>query len=152
MRFAQHQQEGGSIAEVLSQSERVLVMVLLSVANTVNMSVFERMAEFGTMRALGNTGRQLFLRVVLENALIGLAGAVLGALLAAVLATALSIIGMAMPPPPNSNMGYTAQIRLVPSVIAGAMAVGMMATVFASLFPALRAARIHIAEALRQAR
>jgi putative ABC transport system permease protein len=129
----------------------VLVMVLLSVANTVNMSVFERMPEFGTMRALGNTGRQLFLRVVLENTLIGLAGALLGALLAAGLATALSIIGIPMPPPPNSNMGYTAQIRLVPSVIAGAMAVGVMATLLASLFPALRAARIPIADALRQA-
>ena len=128
----------------------VLVMVLLSVANTVNMSVYERTAEFGTMRALGNTRRQVFVRIVVENALIGLAGAVLGALLAAGLAIALSAIGIPMPPPPNSNMGYTAQIRLVPSVVAGAMAVGVIATFVASLFPALRAARIPIAAALRQ--
>ena len=129
----------------------VLVMVLLSVANTVNMSVFERSAEFGTMRALGNTRRQVFVRIVVENAFIGLAGAVLGALLAVGLATALSVIGIPMPPPPNSNMGYTAQIRLVPAVIASAMAVGVIATLLASIFPALRAARIPIADALRQA-
>jgi hypothetical protein len=32
----------------------ILLMVLLSVANSVNMSVFERVGEFGTMMALGN--------------------------------------------------------------------------------------------------
>lgn len=31
----------------------ILVMVLLSVANTVNMSAFERLGEFGTLQALG---------------------------------------------------------------------------------------------------
>jgi putative ABC transport system permease protein len=81
----------------------VLVMVLLSVANTVNMSVFERSAEFGTMRALGNTRREVFVRIVVENAFIGLAGAVLGALLAVGLATALSFIGIPMPPPPATG-------------------------------------------------
>ncbi len=129
----------------------VLVMVLLSVANTVNMSVFERMAEFGTMRALGNTGEQIFGRVVLENAVIGAAGALLGALLAVGLALGISAIGIPMPPPPNSNMGYDAQIRLVFPVIAGAIALGVMAALLASLLPAWRAARQHIADALREA-
>ena len=35
----------------------ILVMVLLSVANSVNMSIFERTGEFGTMMALGNRPR-----------------------------------------------------------------------------------------------
>ena len=35
----------------------ILAMVLLSVMNTVNMTVFERDGEFGTMRALGNRGK-----------------------------------------------------------------------------------------------
>ena len=34
----------------------ILIMVLLAVANTINMSTFERVGEFGTMRALGNRG------------------------------------------------------------------------------------------------
>ena len=34
----------------------ILFLVVLGVANTVNMTVFERLAEFGTMRALGNRG------------------------------------------------------------------------------------------------
>ncbi len=47
-------------------------MVLLSVANTVNMSVFERIGEFGTMRALGNRGRQVFALILIESVLLGL--------------------------------------------------------------------------------
>ena len=127
----------------------VLVMVLLSVANTVNMSVFERTAEFGTMRALGNTAQQVFARIVLENVVIGVAGAAIGAALAIGLAIVLSAVGIPMPPPPSSNMGYTAQIRIVPAIIVGAMAIGAVATILASLLPARRAARIPIAEALR---
>jgi putative ABC transport system permease protein len=55
-----------------------------------------------------------------------------------------------MPPPPNSNLGYTAAIRLVPSVIAAAFLTGWIAAILASLPPALRAARIPVVEALRQ--
>ena len=55
-----------------------------------------------------------------------------------------------MPPPPNANIGYTAMIRVVPSVLAIAFAVGMLATVAAAIFPASRVARTPVADALRQ--
>ena len=38
----------------------ILIMLLLSVSNTVNMSVFERVAEFGTMLAIGDTSQRVF--------------------------------------------------------------------------------------------
>ena len=44
----------------------ILVMVLLSVANSVNMSVFERVGEFGTMMALGNRNRQVIQLIMAE--------------------------------------------------------------------------------------
>ena len=53
----------------------VLVMVVLGVANAVNMGVFERMGEFGTMRALGNRGRFVVGLILSECLLLGLAGA-----------------------------------------------------------------------------
>ena len=59
----------------------ILLMVLLSVVNSVNMTVFERTAEFGTARALGNRNRDIFQLVMLENALIGIVGSVLGAII-----------------------------------------------------------------------
>jgi putative ABC transport system permease protein len=44
-----------------------LAMVLLSVANSVNMSVFERVGEFGTMRALGDNTGTVFRLVLAER-------------------------------------------------------------------------------------
>jgi putative ABC transport system permease protein len=128
----------------------VLVMVLLSVTNTINMAVFERQGEFGTLRALGNRSRDVFALVVAESLLLGLAGAFIGIALGVVLALAISAIGIPMPPPPSSNVGYTAFIRLVPTVIGGAGAVGMAAALLASLLPAWRVGRTPIVDALRQ--
>ena len=128
----------------------ILLMVLLSVANSVNMAVSERAGEFGTLMALGDTRLDIFLQVIKENFLLGVLGAGLGIGLAAAIAWAVSGVGIAMPPPPNSDVGYTAHIRLVPEVIATAYAVGAMATVIASLLPAWRVSGLPVAEALRQ--
>ena len=50
----------------------ILVMVLLSVANSVNMSIFERIGEFGTMKALGNRNSQVVQLIMTESMLLGL--------------------------------------------------------------------------------
>jgi len=84
-----------------------------------------------------------------ETTMLGLIGGVLGVALGATLATLISAIGIAMPPPPNSNLGYTGFIRIVPTVLAMAFAVGLFATILAGLLPAARASRTPIAEALR---
>ncbi len=109
--------------------------------NTVNMTVFERTGEFGTMRALGNRGVDVFVLILVESTLLGFIGATAGVLLGVLLAWIISAIGIPMPPPPNADIGYTAQIRLVPSVVAGAFAIGFLATVLAAIAPALRVAR-----------
>ena len=128
----------------------ILAMVLLSVTNTVNMTVFERIGEFGTMRALGNRGADVFALILTESALLGIIGATAGTVLGMLLAWGISAIGIPMPPPPNADIGYTAQIRIVPSVVAGAFAIGVFATVLAAILPALRVARTEVVEALRQ--
>jgi putative ABC transport system permease protein len=128
----------------------IFAMVLLSVMNTVNMSVFERLGEFGTMRALGNRGRGVFLLVVAENALLGIAGALVGAFIGIMLAALISSIGIPMPPPPNADVGYTARVRVVPSVVAMAFLIGVLATILASILPAARVARGSVVDALRQ--
>lgn len=128
----------------------VLLMVLLTVANTVNMSVFERIGEFGTLLALGNRSRDIFRLVILENALIGLIGALTGATAGIVVATALTALGIEMPPLPNANTGYVVSIRVLPAAVASAFAIGLGATVLAAILPALRVSRNQIAESLRQ--
>jgi putative ABC transport system permease protein len=54
-----------------------------------------------------------------------------------------------MPPPPNSDVGYTARIDLVADGVAISFLVGMIAACGAALLPARRVSRSEIAEALR---
>ena len=128
----------------------ILIMTVLSVANSINMAINERRGEFGTQMALGQRGNAIFRQVLLENTLLGIMGAVAGVAVGIVLALGLSRIGIEMPPLPNSNAGYTATIHLVPGVMAMAAAIGVAAAVTASILPAYRVSRLPVAEALRE--
>jgi putative ABC transport system permease protein len=128
----------------------VMGIVLLSVANSITMATFERVGEFGTLRALGDRGRDIFRLVLTENVLLGLVGALAGVAVGCALAAAISAIGIPMPPPPNSNSGYTAHIQIVPAVVTSAFLIGFLAALLAAVVPARRASRVPIAQALRQ--
>lgn len=127
----------------------IFFMVLLSVANSINMTLYERTREFGTLLALGNRPRTVFVLIMIETALLGLIGAALGMLAGCLIASILSAIGIPMPPPPNSNIGYMALIRLDSTVILTSAAIGFGATVIAALYPAHRATKTTIVDALR---
>ncbi len=128
----------------------ILVMVLLSVANSVNMSVYERVGEFGTMMALVDSRGRVAQLIVTESTLLGAIGSAVGVVLGVTLALIVSVIGIPMPPPPNANLAYTAHIQLVPAAIATAFAIGAAATALASLLPALRVAQTPVVDALRE--
>lgn len=127
----------------------ILVMLVLSVASTVNMVVYERTGEFGTLLALGMKRRQIFRLVLLENTLLGVVGSVLGVVAGLALAVAVSKIGLSMPPPPGSNAAYTASIRIVPWVLALAALTGASSATLAALLPGRRASRLAVVDALR---
>ncbi len=128
----------------------ILVMVLLSVANSVNMSIFERVGEFGTMMALGNRNRQVVQLIMAEAILLGLIGSALGLVFGVACALVISAIGIPMPPPPNANLGYTAQIQIVPSGLLMSCFIGFVASILATILPARRISHTRIVEALRQ--
>lgn len=128
----------------------ILLMVLLSVINSVNMTLFERTREFGTMRALGDRSARVFILINLECLFLGVFGAVCGILLGYVGGVVISAIGIPMPPPPNANLGYIASIQLDVWSALAAGSIGFIATVFAAVFPAKRASKFDIVNALRQ--
>ena len=99
--------------------------------------------------ALGNRGRSLLWLIFVENTLLGLFGCIAGAVIGVLCAKAISAIGIPMPPPPNMSSGYTALIRVVPSVIVMSMVIGYVAALLASFFAARRVIRLPIIEALR---
>jgi len=127
----------------------ILVMLVLSVASTVNMVVYERTGEFGTLLALGLRRQQIFRLVLIENTLLGLIGGLLGVITGLALAALISQIGVPMPPPPGSNTGYTASIRMVPWIFAAAAITGVLAASVAAILPGRRAAKLPVVEALR---
>ena len=60
------------------QNGLLLIVVAFGLLNTVLMSVFERVREFGVLRALGMRPRMVFELVVLESLLLSLLGIALG--------------------------------------------------------------------------
>jgi putative ABC transport system permease protein len=128
----------------------ILILVLLSVANSVNMSIFERVGEFGTMMALGNRSSHIFWLTLTESVLLGVIGSSLGLGLGMAMAFLISAIGVPMPPLPNSNLGYTAYIQIIPSVLIMSFIIGAGATVLAAILPARHVSRTQVVEALKQ--
>ena len=57
------------------------IIVVMSVANTMSMAVFERTREIGTLRALGLKRRGVMLLFAIESSLLGILGTVGGILL-----------------------------------------------------------------------
>jgi len=125
------------------------LVVLLATANTLLMSVMERLREFGTLRALGLRPGQLVSLLQLEGAVLGLLGSTLGLALTLLLRAGLNALHLQMPAPPGTSHGYELRIFFVPAVYLAAF-LGLQAVIQVSaLFPGLKAARLRVTEALR---
>jgi putative ABC transport system permease protein len=127
----------------------LFLIVLLATANTLLMSVMERVREFGVLRAMGLQPRQLVGLLQWEGAFLGLMGSALGLAATLLLRAGLNALHLQMPAPPGTSHGYELDIHFVPAVYA-LVTLGLQATIQVSaLFPGLKAARLRIVEALR---
>lgn len=127
----------------------VMVIVFLGIANTMTMSVMERTPEIGTIRALGTRKKGVVALILLEGTLLGALGGVIGILLGVVTARLITAGQFMMPPPPGSSIGFPIIIRIVPSVLAVGFLLAAGAALLSSIYPALKAARLKIVDALR---
>ncbi|MBB3118775.1 ABC transporter permease [Pseudoduganella violacea] len=126
----------------------VLVIVLLSVTNTLAMAVLERTREIGTLRAMGATPREVMRVFTLEGMLLGSVGAVLGMALAGGLAVALLFLGVQMPPPPGRTGGYPLVVTVSPAMYLGAATAVALLSALASLLVSRKASNQTVVEAL----
>ncbi|HEV8254533.1 MAG TPA: FtsX-like permease family protein [Vicinamibacteria bacterium] len=124
-------------------------IVTFSIVNTFVMSLFERVEEVGTLRAIGATRARILRLFLLEGVAVGALGAASGVVLGVVLAKLISLKGIYIPPFPTFSMGYYSHIGIVPSAIAKACLLGVATSTLASIYPALKAARLEIVEAVR---
>ncbi|MEM7469311.1 MAG: FtsX-like permease family protein [Pseudomonadota bacterium] len=128
----------------------ILLVVLLSVGNSVSMTAYERVGEFGTLKALGKSSKDVHRLIIIESVILGVIGSALGVLVGVGLAALISAIGIPMPPPPGSNTGYTAYIRIVPMTLLIAFFIGFVATFLSALFAARGASKVPVVDALRE--
>ena len=108
----------------------------VGIANVMVIAVLERRGEIGLRRALGATRRHIAAQFIAESALLALIGGIAGALLGGFATTGYAHLRHWSAVVPATALG---------AAVAAALAVGAVAGVY----PALRAARLSPAEALR---
>lgn len=130
----------------------VIAIILLGIGNTMMMSVMERTGEIGTMMALGIRRRGVLGQFLAEGAVLGVLGGLAGLILAALIGMMVDASQIEMPPPPSLTRGYVARILLTPTMVVEALGIAVLTTTLASLYPAWKASRMEIVDALRKFR
>lgn len=128
----------------------VTAVVVVSVTNTMMLSVMERIRELGIMRAIGIRSGGIANMLLVEGALLGVVGAVLG------VATATAMIefsnrvlgGIKMPPPPGSSRAFALILPVNPTVDAVIVVTAVLVAALATLPPAIKAARLNVSNAI----
>jgi putative ABC transport system permease protein len=124
----------------------VLVLLVLSViisafgiANTLGLSIYERVRELGLLRAVGMQRRQLGWMVVIEAVIVSLLGAALGIAIGIVFGWAMQ---QAL-----ADLGFS-ELAIPVGLLAGYAVVAAFLGLLASIAPAIRASRIRVLEAI----
>ncbi|MDL2338474.1 MAG: FtsX-like permease family protein, partial [Pseudomonadota bacterium] len=119
------------------------------IVNTLLTAVYERRREIGILQAVGSTRRTLFASFMLESALYGLFGGLLGIAIGLLCA---QLFGSYL-----TDNAFTASLRQAPAVSLGAgtlaitMGLSIGLALIAGLYPAYRASRLSPVEAMRYA-
>jgi len=128
----------------------ISVIALFSIANTITMSVYERVREIGTMRAIGTTRGRIITLFITEGALVGVFGGLLGIFVGILVAHIINMSGgIYISPPPGMSRGYVSLILIVPKVVFYAFSSIVVVAILSSIYPAYKASRLKIVEALQ---
>jgi putative ABC transport system permease protein len=131
---------------LLAFAGAALLVGAFIIFNTFSITVAQRTREFGLLRALGATRRQILLAVAIEALAIGLLASVAGILLGLGFAAALGALfdaaGLGIP---------SAGLVLATRTVVVALVVGVLVTLLSAVVPALRATRIPPIAALQEA-
>jgi putative ABC transport system permease protein len=122
-----------------------LFVGIFVIANTLSITIAQRAREFGTLRTLGATRRQVLSSVILEAFVIGAIASVVGLFAGLGLAKGLDALfktaGIDLPKAGTVFATRTIVISLL---------VGTIVTLLASLMPAIRATRVEPIAAVRE--
>jgi len=119
-----------------------VIVGTLGVINTMTMNILERVREIGTMRSIGLSRRQLAQLVLAEAGAMGALGAAFGLAVALPVSTVM-VTGMAQGS--GFQMSYVFPRE---ALVTGAF-IALIVSQAAALYPAWRAGRINVIEAIR---
>jgi putative ABC transport system permease protein len=114
-----------------------VIVSLFGIVNTLVLTIFERTRELGMLRAVGMTRWQVRSMIALESVVTALIGAVVGIALGIVLSVLLIV-----------RVDFLVLSWPIGSLLIFAL-VAMVAGVVAAIFPAQRAARLNVLQALQ---
>lgn len=121
----------------------VALSVAFGIASVLSVSVIQRAQDIGILRAMGTTQRQILRVFLLQGALLGMAGAVIGSALGV---GALRFFHETVRLTDGSELFPFA---IEPGMIVAALAIATATGVLAAAFPALHAARLDPVNAIR---
>jgi ABC-type lipoprotein release transport system permease subunit len=134
----------------------IVFVTALGVLNTMIMSVMERSAEVGVLRAMGLRKRGVVAMFLMEGLLIGVAGAVAGLGLGMIPAMYLETHGVTLGEGLTSKTGFplasTIHANFTWGIACLSVSLGVLTAVLGSLIPAMRAAAIQPVNAMRRRR
>lgn len=118
-----------------------LLVAGIGIANTMLMSVIERTKEIGIMKSIGATSRNILEIFLVEAAIIGFVGGIIGDLFGIIFS---SIIGLVL-----RNYGVSFTTEVTPQLLLFGLGFSVLVGVFFGLLPARRASKLNPIEALR---
>ena len=125
-------------------------IVLFTVSNTMNTAVVERTVEIGTLRAIGLRRAGIRALFVTEGALLGVSGALLGVVLAFVVSFIVNRLNIPWVPPSTVEpVPLTILVAGEGQMIIGTTIGLICIAILSAWWPAYRAARLDVVEALR---
>lgn len=130
----------------------VAVIIVLTISNMAVMNVLERTTEIGTLMAVGFRRSRILRLFLSEGAVLGVVGGAIGVLVGWGLSLIISAIGIPMPPPPGMDVAFDAEILVTSALAANGFLLAVSAATLATLYPAWKASRLQIVDALRRSR
>lgn len=126
----------------------ITIIVVFVVTNAMAMTIVERTREIGTLRAIGTSPGQLITSLAIEGTLLGAAGAIAGAAIAATVTTLLYVFPVQMPPPPGRSASYPLHINADPTLYAIAIVAMVLLAALACALVARRTVSLPITTSL----
>lgn len=126
----------------------ILVVITLSISNTIALIVHQRRDEIATLSALGTRPSRIYANFILEALIIGLIATSLGMLIAYLCTHLINSAHFMMPAPPGRNEGYPIFVYISWSHYFVSSFIFIIITAFASFIATYKASKIKITEAL----